>query len=480
MDQKILLINPPYDIKRYMGGLGKIGWVFPPIGLLYVASYLRKMRPSSDIKVYDFQVDDRDFFSFLKEFDPDVIGITCQSALVTSTLVLAEKIKAFSRRIKIVVGGVHASIRPEDLLACDAVDVVVRCEGEETFLELCVTFSSGKASLSGIKGISYKENGRITTNPDRPLPQDIDIFPMPALDLIPLERYRISPDLKIGSRFGLILTSRGCPHDCLFCANKLLTRRTYRKHSIGRVLEEIDHYIEAYKIDQLIIIDDNFTVDKRRTMELCGEFIKKGYPGKLTWWAEGRVDNLDEELLGKMKQAGCAIFSMGLESGSQRLLDLIGKGITLDQTRKAVGLIHKAGIYSRASLILGLPTETREESERTIKFAYSLPIDQVRFSIATPFPGTKLWEIAVKEGKIDPTNIDWTRLSLMAGYADYDPLYYPQGRTAAEIKALQRRANLFFFLRPRIVMGFLGRVRSFGDLARLVKGLIHFFRSSVK
>lgn len=249
-------------------------------------------------------------------------------------------------------------------------------------------------------------------------------------------------------------------------------------HSIGRVLEEIDSYLERYNVDQLMIIDDNFTVNKKRTIELCDAFVRKGYPKKLTWWAEGRVDQIDREMLAAMKKAGCTIFSLGLESGNQRLLDLIGKGITLEETRKAVGLISKAGIHSRASLILGLPTETREESERTIKFAYSLPIDQVRFSLATPFPGTKLWDLAVKEGKIDPGNMDWTRLSLMAGYADYDPLYYPEGRTPGEMKRLQRRANLFFFLRPRIMFGFLGRIRSFADLLHLLRGVFHFIKAS--
>ena len=181
-----------------------------------------------------------------------------------------------------------------------------------------------------------------------------------------------------------------------------------------------------------------------------------------------------------MKRAGCSIVSLGLESGSQRLLDLIKKNITLEQTRKTVEIIHKVGIKSRASFILGLPTETREESRQTIKFAYSLPLDQVRFSIATPFPGTELWDIAIREGRVDPEHIDWTKLSLMGGYADFLPLYYPEGRSAEEMKQLQKRANLFFYLRPRIILGYLNRIRSAGDFLSIFKGFFHLMKATFK
>jgi radical SAM superfamily enzyme YgiQ (UPF0313 family) len=286
--------------------------------------------------------------------------------------------------------------------------------------------------------------------------------------------------MRTGSRLGLIITSRGCPYDCMFCANKLLTKRTYRLRSIPSVIDEIEYYLKHYQINQLMIFDDNFAVDKKRTLELCTEFVRRGYPAKFNWWTEARVDVLDEEILTAMKRAGCSIISLGLESGNQRLLDLIKKNITLEQTRKTVELIHEAGIKSRASFILGLPSETRAESRQTIKFAYSLPLDQVRFSIATPFPGTELWDIAVQEGRIDPDNIDWTKLSLMGGYADFLPLYFPEGRSAEEMKNLQKRANLFFFLRPRIILGYLSRIKSPDDFSNIFKGFYHLVKATIK
>ena len=489
---RILLVNPPYDIGRYMGGLAKVGWVFPPVGLLYIAAYLRQQEPAWEIGIYDSQVEERVFEALLDEFRPDVVGITCQSALVYSTLEAARVVKEKNPLTRTVVGGVHASLRPQDLLEGPHVDLVVRGEGEETFLEICAAWEKERP-LDGIAGISYRQAGtrdageplpgsprEITGTPDRPISADLDSYPMPALDLVPIEKYRISPDMRTGSRLGLIITSRGCPYDCMFCANKLLTKRSYRLRSIPSVLEEIDYYLEHHQITQLMIFDDNFAVNKKRTLELCAEFVKRGYPEKFSWWTEARVDVLDEEILTAMKRAGCSIISLGLESGNQRLLDFIKKDITLEQTRTTVGLIHKSGIKSRASFILGLPTETRQESLNTIKFAYSLPLDQVRFSIATPFPGTELWDIAVQEGRIDPEHIDWTQLSLMGGYADFLPLYYPEGRSAEEMKLLQRRANLFFFLRPRIIWGYLNRIKSPGDLASICSGFFHLVKATLK
>jgi anaerobic magnesium-protoporphyrin IX monomethyl ester cyclase len=477
---RVLLVNPPYDIKRYMGGLAKVGWVFPPIGLLYIASYLRKHQPAWDVRIYDSQVAEQDFREFLDELKPDIVGITCQSALVYSALETAHIVKQGNPKVLVAVGGVHASLRPQDLLGSENVDVVVRGEGEETFLEIGAAFQE-QGSFADIPGISYRGSlPDLIHNPDRAITADLDGYPMPALDLVPIEKYRISPDMRTGSRLGLIITSRGCPYDCMFCANKLLTKRTYRLRSIPSVIEEIEYYLEHYQINQLMIFDDNFAVDKKRTLELCAEFVRRGYPAKFNWWTEARVDVLDEEILTAMKRAGCSIISLGLESGSQRLLDLIKKNITLEQTRKTVELIHAAGIKSRASFILGLPSETREESRQTIRFAYSLPLDQVRFSIATPFPGTELWDIAVQEGRIDPENIDWTKLSLMGGYADFLPLYFPEGRSAEEMKRLQRRANLLFFLRPRIIIGYLSRIKSPDDFFNIFKGFYHLVKATIK
>jgi radical SAM superfamily enzyme YgiQ (UPF0313 family) len=469
---KVLLVNPPYNITRYMGKLGEVGWVIPPIGLLYIASYVKSKMPELSLELYDSQVDHRNFRKVLTEFKPDVVGITCQTALVYSVLETAEIVKNILPDCKVIVGGVHATVRPLDLLKKN-VNLVVRGEGEETFHEILMD-----KAYNDIKGVTFSDGDKIIDTPERPINPNLDEYPVMDWSLVDLTKYHTSPDMKMGDKCGFILTTRGCPYNCQFCANKLLTKRRYRKRGIPHVLAEIDYLVNKYHINQLIIYDDNFSVDKKRTIELCKAFIDRGYHKKFTWWAESRVDCLDDEVLGWMKKSGCQILSFGLESGNQRLLDFIGKRITIEQVRKTVASVKKAGIYSRGSFILGLPTSTREEDEITIKFAYSLPLDQVRFAIATPLPGTDLWDIAVKEGKIDPDTIDWTHLSLMGGYTNYDPPYYPDGRSAKELKQLQKKANLGFYLRPRIILGYIGRMKSPKQVYHIVKGGIRLIRSS--
>jgi len=248
-------------------------------------------------------------------------------------------------------------------------------------------------------------------------------------------------------------------------------------HSIARVCEEVDNLISKYNVTQLFIQDDNFAVSKKRAKELCLQFINRKFNKKVSWWAEARVDCVDEELLNLMAQAGCKIISYGLESGNQRLLDLIKKDITIEQTKKTVAMTKKAGIDIRASFILGLPTETRKESLQTIKFAKELGINQVRFALATPFPGTKLWDIAQEEGTLDLN--DWRRFSLMSGYSKGLPIYTPKERDPKELAKLQRYANLSFYLRPQVILTYMRRMTNYHAFRDISSGAVRFIKASL-
>jgi len=246
---------------------------------------------------------------------------------------------------------------------------------------------------------------------------------------------------------------------------------------VERVCSEVETLVGEYNITQLFVLDDNFAVDRKRAKELCREFVRRGFNKKFSWWAEARVDCIDEELLSLMAQSNCKIISYGLESGNQRLLDLINKKITLEQIEKAVDMTKKVGIDIRASFILGLPTETREESLKTIRFAKKLKIDQVRFALATPFPGTKLWDIAEEEGTLNFS--DWRQFSLMSGYSKGPPIYATKGRDPKELARLQRYANLTFFLRPRVIMVYLRRMKSIRAIKDITCGAIRFIMAAV-
>lgn len=242
-------------------------------------------------------------------------------------------------------------------------------------------------------------------------------------------------------------------------------------------MDEIDHLYQRYQIKWLFISDDTFVINKAQTMEFCEKYMERGYHRKIPWQVANRVDTVDREILSKMKEAGCYIISFGIESGVQRLLKILNKGITIEQSIQAVWWAKEVGLKVRGTLILGIPTETREETLKTIKFAYSLPLDQVRFSLATPFPGTQLYQMAIEEGQLKVG--DWTSLSLMAGYRNGNLAYVPKGRNEGDLKTLQRRANLGFYIRPKILLSYLRQMRSFEDIGRITLGFWEFCKASL-
>ena len=475
---RILLINPPYNINNYYCKLSELAFIFPPVGLTYLAGYLRQH--DHQISIYDFQVDDRVFETFLKDFKPDLVGITCQTALFYNTLDLAKKIKDVFPSVPIVVGGAHASYRPKDFFENGSgIDIVVRGEGELTLMDLVSHYEKKHPDLANISGISYRYNNSVVNNKDRELIANLDDLPMPAIDLLSLEKYRVSPDNYLGGKVGLINTSRGCPFGCIFCACKQAFNRTYRNRSLDTVFKEIEYYLDNYKITELFVMDDCFGLDRERAVSLCKGMISRGYNKRLLWWCQIRVDLVDRELLTYMKEAGCKIVSFGIESGVQRILDKISKRVTLAQIEKAVKLVNKVGLEPRGSFILGLPTETLRESLQTIFFSLRLPLKQAKFGLATPYPGTELWNIALAEGQVKDVGEDWNRFTQMAAYTKFSPSYIPRGRKASELIFLQRFANMVFYFKPSVIIMFLRRIKNFNDFKYFFKSVLKFFNGSL-
>lgn len=474
---KISLVSPAYDIAAYMGKLSKVAFVFPPVGLMYIGGSLRES--GFPVDIYDFSVASIDFLSYLREKKPDVIGITCQTALVYSTLELCKTIKSVAPSTITVIGGVHVNLRPEDLISSPNVDYCVRGEGEITMVELVKALDSG-ADPSAVPGVVSRKDGQICFAPDRPPIKNLDDIPFPALDMVEFDKYKISPDIRLGDRTGILLTSRGCPFDCIFCCNRMLTEGKWRSHTTARSMQEVENQVKNYGVDHFFMADDNFCVNKKHTRDFCQAYIDRGYAKNIFWWAEARVDCVNEEILQTMYNAGCRILSFGLESGTQRILDLIKKNISLERSRQAVEMARDIGISVRASFILGLPTETREETLKTIEFAKTIKVDQVRFALATPFPGTKLWDIAVEEGAIDPNNVNWLDYSLMAGYSTGRAVYIPKGQNAEDLAYLQRKANADFYLRPGIILMYLRRINSWSFFKQAVKGFFTLLYSRYK
>lgn len=369
---KILFIIPPYPVEEY-----------PALatGPMYLAAVL--MRDGHDVEVLDLLVSEpsrRKVEEALRHVSPDVVGITS----VTMTFPKAAEILGWVKRcrpqVRTVMGGPHVSFAAErSLQECRAADIVVRGEGEDTVLELARALSED-GDLSRVRGLSFRRHGGIYTTQSRPLIKDLDALPFPAWDKLPLARYRALRG-KVG-----VLSSRGCPHGCIFCVGQRMVGKKGRFRSPDLVADEIQ-WLASRGFSSIGIDDDLFTLRQRHVEDVCQEIRSRHLP--ITFHAFARVDTVGPQLLKTMKDAGCADILYGVESGCQEILDRIGKRITLEQVRRAVAMGREAGISIFASFILGLPGETPETLRRTAEFARSLGC-KYGFHLLSPFPGTRI------------------------------------------------------------------------------------------
>ena len=442
---RVLLIHPSFDLEEQYGDLGKIIEPMLPLSLGSLGAYLEAQGVS--VKVVDEQIEYMHpgvLQRYINEFDPGVVGMTVLTPIANRAYTISQEIKKINRNILNVFGNVHPTLMPDEVLKTGVVDIAVRGEGEYTLWDLVLHHYEGtlKENLPNIQGISYlNDEGNVKHNPNRPYVKNLDVFPPFAYHLLMEDSN--NPLYNAGH----ITTSRGCPWNCIFCSSRTISGVGYRVNSPQRVIEEITTLVEKYNIKAFVFDDDNFIVNKKRSAEICDLIIQKGYHKRLKWHCQGRGDLVSEDILRKMKEAGCVSVSFGIETMSQRLLDTVNKSEKVEDNVKAVMLCKKVGLQSRGSFILGLPTESREECLMTIKLAKKLPLTYAKFSIATPYPGTDLYQVALKEGFKVPD--DWIRFTTTVGLGKYEPVYAPKGRTTSELKVLQRWANLTFYLTPK-------------------------------
>lgn len=413
---KILLIDPPFY--RFIGYYNR----YFPLGLAYLAAVLRK--EGHEVLIYDVDCNvnpsKMDFASleesyplYLKSLDdshpiwkemrerinyfkPDIVGITVWTTFAASSFKIAALCKKYNKTMPVVAGGPHITIKCDEVMnICPDVDVLIRGEGEETFLELVEKLDGRDEvkveGLRKIKGISYRQNGKVTHNPDREFIQNLDTIPFPARDLLLNKTTYNSEDM------GLLITSRGCPYNCSYCATGIWQRKI-RYRSIDNIVEEIKLVINAYGTNQFTIKDDSFTVNRKRVLEFCDKLIKENLD--INWDCNTRVDLVDGELLKKMKAAGCNGIKVGIETGNERVLKLINKRTTLSQAREAARLFRKVGIHWTGYFMIGLPSEIKEEIYQTLNFMKELKPDFASLSVYEPFPGTDLFKIGIEKGLV--------------------------------------------------------------------------------
>ncbi len=455
----MLLIEPPTatDIKKVLNT------VSPPLGLAYLASVARN--EGFDVKIIDSLAENLSFNELekkIKEYDPDVVGITSTTTSIPDAYKVAEISKRINPNVITVIGGPHVTFVPElTLKESPYIDIVVRGEGEEIFKQLLHNLDKGK-KLSNIRGITYRENNRIRSNPPMPLIKDIDNIPIPAFDLLPMEKYQFNK-----KRFGVIITSRGCPFQCIFCSSSLQFGKKWRAHSVERVVEELKILHDEFKIREIEFLDDTFTLSKKRVQEISKAIIQEGLD--ISWSASSRVDTFDLDTAVYMKKAGAHTIYFGIESGSEKTLKFIKKGITLTQSIDAVKIAKKAKLRTLGSFIIGFPYEKEKDMRKTIRFAKFLDVDFAQFTIATPYPGTELWNIAVTKNLLLTKN--WRNYTTTK--VVMKNMYVPPNR----IQYLLEWAYFSFYLSPKRVIKDIVKNKgtlTFKALRALPKILTHF------
>ncbi len=414
-----------------------VGITALPLGLAYLASVLEV--EGQRVKIIDCPTLNYDMRSLEKEvkgFKPDVVGITSTTSTIYDAYKVAELIKEINSKAKVVIGGPHVSFTAKETLKeCPFIDIVVRGEGEITTKELMLHLEKG-FSLEEVKGISFRKNGKIVETEDRPFIKNLDKLPFPAYHLLPMDKYKVGKH-----RFANTITSRGCPFSCIFCSSSELCGRVWRARSPENVVEELKVLKSEYDVSEIEFLDDTFTLNSRRVEKICDLMIKENL--NLSWSASSRVNTITQRLADIMKKAGCHTIYLGIESGSQKILDLIQKGISVIQAEKAVQIVKRADINALGSFIIGVPGETAKSIKKTIRFAKRLNLNFVQFSICTPYPGTRLYKIAKEKGLI--LTQDWSKYTIL------DPVMKTPGILGKELKKWLMRAYLSFYLRPKFL-----------------------------
>ncbi len=427
MKPRVTLVNPAAPVGAAMH------LPFALLGLGYLAAVLEKNQ--YEVDVIDCQVlklSFEDFRSEISKRQPNIIGVTSSTLTYQSALKLVKIAKEACPNCITIAGGPHVTFWDDKALEeCPELDIVVRREGENTLLELVQRIEAGK-SYHDAMGTTCRKDGKIVRNTDRPYIEDLDSLPFPARHLWPMESLRKYENILY------LTTSRGCVYWCEFCTTVRMHGRKYRMRSPKNVVDELEFLHKTYGISTFTFCDDAFTVDQPRTEALCNEILKRGL--KIEWNCGTRVDMLTKELLAKMKEAGCISVWFGVESGSQQVLDAMKKGITPELTTKVFGWVRELGLKPIPNVILGFPSETKESAWKTIKFVEKISPDDVGFyNVATPFPGTPMYDSVKEKG--------WLRITDFDKYDTTKPIFETPQLSMKDLGKLREGAFHHFYLR---------------------------------
>lgn len=385
----INLVYPP-DVEH-------AGTPRPSVSLAAMAAYIKQRGHTA--KIYDIDIEGitnaEEIATYIMRDKPQIIGFSCMTPRIPISVETAAICKRISSDVITIVGGPHATGDPVSVLRFPSIDYAIIGEGEGALLELMSKLEAGE-DVSGVPNLVLRIGDSVKVNPARPFVENLDELPFPAWDLLPINLYK-DPALFKGVFMGII-SSRGCLWNCSFCASPLMWRRKLRMRSAENVVEELKKLVKDYNITNFQFYDDNFTQDRRRVLRICELIKKEGL--NINFRASLRADAVHYDAMEALKNAGCSAVFLGVESGDEDILKQIRKGLSKDQIRSAVAILKKVKIPIIASYMIGHPGDTHDSIRATIDFAKELDSDQVKFLISTPFPGTRLYDLAKEKGLI--------------------------------------------------------------------------------
>ncbi|MCW4010198.1 MAG: cobalamin-dependent protein [Candidatus Bathyarchaeota archaeon] len=440
---KITLVNPPYPKSVHSHP------PFIPLGLAYLGAVAEKA--GHEVTVIDCQAEKltvEAFRSRIGKVPADLIGVTATTLLYKSAMQLITIAKQVQPQALTVLGGSHGTFWDENALnEYPSLDVVVRREGEQTIIELLEKMKTG-GNFNSVAGITFRgKDGKVIRTPERPFIEDLDALPFPAHNLMPLEGYKHE-----GKILFPLVTSRGCVFWCDFCSTVRMFGRGYRWRSAKNVVDEIQLVHDKYGVDQVTFYDDAFSVDRERVVKICSEIRARRLD--VTWDCGTRVDMVDRELMQTMRDAGCFCVWLGVESGSEAILGAMNKSIQLNQTRLAFKTAHKVGLMTIANTVIGFPGETEQTAWETVRFIKELNPDSVGFYVATPYPGTPMYEKVKQNG--------WLRITDFDKYDTAEPTFETPWLSMDKLVEIRQKAYQQFYLRPSYVLRMIRRGGVYG------------------
>ncbi|MBF0142620.1 MAG: B12-binding domain-containing radical SAM protein [Magnetococcales bacterium] len=457
----ILLINPKVHSASQSARVNALMSVSFPTSIAYLAGYLLKFQ--IEVTVVDEYVHPLDFETLsgmlLQLKEPRIVGISTVTLTASRAYELASWIKRATPDTVVIVGGIHATVVPDEVLAQPGVDLVVRGEGELVLKELVDRILAGMDPGNGVPGVSHRLEGTVVHNPLPPFLADLDEIPSIPFHLFAQHKERYS-------NFGVILGSRGCPYPCTFCSARSMSGMKYRFHSVERMLTDIRLLVRTYGQRTIHLIDDNIAVHKRHFMELCAGIIGEGLHLEASFQGSLRGDDARDDVLTMAKKANFSIIYFGLETGSERLMQVIRKKETVADVVDAIHRTHRHGIATGTTIIFGLPTETRKDRWDCMRLVRTLPLASVRFNTLAPYPGTQVYDELMAQNKITFKK-DMVNFNVQYLWQGDDIPYVPDGNNRLELIFDTMFANLSFYLSPRGLRQIFTRSMAGGNVVKI-------------